>query len=94
MIENIKNLLIHSLNLTTYADFKYTNYMGSFNCVLDYIFYEQNQFNLKRVVDMPTHEQVIENVALPSSKIPSDHLAVILELEWKNIRLEKKESSE
>ena len=75
--------MIHSLNLDTFANFEYTNFMGSFNGVLDYIFYEQNNFTLKRVIHMPTHEQVTENVALPSSKIPSDHLPVILELEWK-----------
>ena len=33
---------------------------------------------------MPTHEEVIEEIALPSSKFPSDHIALIADLELLN----------
>ena len=72
----------HSLKLkTNYKNFKYTHYLKNFNSILDYIIYDQEKFNLKNIVPLPSHEQVTEYEALPSKTMPSDHLALIYEFE-------------
>jgi mRNA deadenylase 3'-5' endonuclease subunit Ccr4 len=81
-LENLKDSFNHSLSVSSYTDFKYTNYLKIFNGLLDYIFYDKTQFDLIKVLPMPEHSEVIEETALPSRKIPSDHLAVVLELKW------------
>ena len=74
--------LAHSLHLKTNCQhFKYTHYLPTFNSVLDYVIYDN--FTIKRVIPLPTHEQVTQTVALPSRILPSDHLAIIFEFEWK-----------
>lgn len=32
---------------------------------------------------MPTHEEVTEHIALPSVTFPSDHIALVADLEYK-----------
>lgn len=55
--------------------------MLNFNRILDHIFFDGKRFRFHRVIPMPTHEEVTEFSAIPSCKIPSDHLAVVIELE-------------
>ncbi|CAF2105974.1 unnamed protein product [Rotaria magnacalcarata] len=69
------------IELSTYSNYAYTTYALHFHDVIDHIFYESNKFKFQRSIPMPTHEQVTEFTALPSCKIPSDHLAVVIELE-------------
>jgi hypothetical protein len=83
LLDQDRDAFAHELQLSTYTNFEFTNYIETFNCILDYIFYDSNRFELKKVVPMLTREQVTENIALPSCKIPSDHLALIFELLWK-----------
>ena len=61
----------------------YTNFILSFKAVLDYIFVDRTQLSVERVVPLPSHEEVTENVALPSIEFPSDHLALVCDLKWK-----------
>ncbi|CAF3786654.1 unnamed protein product [Adineta steineri] len=70
-----------SLELSTYSQYAYTNYMLNFHGVIDHIFFEGKKFQFKRCIPMPTHEEVTEFSALPNCKLPSDHLAVVIELE-------------
>ncbi len=82
MFGGFKDTLMHSLKISTYTGFQYTNYLEKFNGVLDYIFYDNTSFTLNKVLPMPDHNDVTEDSALPSRKIPSDHLAVVVELKW------------
>ncbi|CAF3222392.1 unnamed protein product [Rotaria sp. Silwood2] len=70
-----------SIELSTYSNYAYTNYMLNYHGVIDHIFYGSKKFNFHRTIPMPTHEEVTEFTALPSGKIPSDHLALVIELE-------------
>lgn len=60
----------------------YTNFTKGFNGCLDYIFHDTNNLTVSEVVPFPSHEQVIENTALPSILFPSDHLALVSTLSW------------
>ncbi|XP_064117001.1 2',5'-phosphodiesterase 12-like isoform X2 [Macrobrachium nipponense] len=60
----------------------YTNYTVGFYGCLDYIFYQTDKFIVKKVIPMPTHEEVTEHTALPSITFPSDHIAIIADLEF------------
>ncbi|XP_042861994.1 2',5'-phosphodiesterase 12-like [Penaeus japonicus] len=62
---------------------EYTNYTVGFNGCLDYIFYQNDKFSVKQVIPMPTHEEVTEHIALPSVTFPSDHIALVADLEYK-----------
>lgn len=61
----------------------YTNYTKGFYGCLDYIFYQTDKFSVKQVVELPSHEEVTQHEFLPSITIPSDHLAIIADLEFK-----------
>ncbi|CAF3463653.1 unnamed protein product [Rotaria sp. Silwood2] len=69
------------IELSTYSNYAYTIYSLQFHDVIDHIFYDSKKFQFQRSIPMPTHEQVTEFTALPSCKIPSDHLAIVIELE-------------
>ena len=73
----------HSFKLKNNSqNYKYTHYMPVFQSILDYVIYDQYQFTMKRIIPLPTHEQVTQYQGLPSKIIPSDHLAIIFEFEW------------
>ena len=55
--------------------------MPKFHGILDHMFFDGKIFRFHRAIPMPTHEEVTEFTAIPSCKIPSDHLAVVMELE-------------
>lgn len=61
----------------------YTNFTPLFSGCLDYIFYDTKHLNVSEVIPFPSHEQVIQNIAIPSVVFPSDHLALICVLQWK-----------
>ena len=69
------------LELSTYSNYSYTNYMVAFHAVIDHIFFETKKFKFQRCIPMPTDAEVTEFTALPSCKIPSDHLALVMDLE-------------
>lgn len=62
----------------------YTNFIMTFKAVLDYVFVDRTQLSVERVVPLPSHQEVTENVALPSIEFPSDHLALVCDLKWKD----------
>jgi mRNA deadenylase 3'-5' endonuclease subunit Ccr4 len=70
-----------SIQLGTYSNYAYTNYMLNYHGVIDHIFFDAKKFRFERCIPMPTHEEVTEFAALPSCTIPSDHLAVVVDLE-------------
>ncbi|KAH8412901.1 hypothetical protein KR009_006695 [Drosophila setifemur] len=62
---------------------KFTNFTTLFSGCLDYIFYQQDRFELLQSVPLPTDDQLRENTAIPSALIPSDHVALIADLKFK-----------
>ena len=74
---------MHSISLSAYSDFPFTNYTSGFSGILDYLFYETSAFELLKVIPIPSLEKITELVALPSRTIPSDHLALVFDLKLK-----------
>lgn len=63
---------------------QFTNYTVGFKACLDYIFYDTDAFDVEQVVPLPNEEQLAEHLAIPSVVFPSDHLALVADLRWKN----------
>jgi hypothetical protein len=82
-IRDCEEDLLHSLSFSTYCDFPFTNCIGEFEGILDYIFFESNSFELDKVIPLPPVEKVKEFVALPNKYMPSDHLPLVFELKIK-----------
>ena len=84
-VDNFKGLdLKHSFHFqNVYGSSHYTNFTEGYSGVLDYIFIDLDHLSVSRVVPFPSHEEVTEFVALPSVYFPSDHLALISDLRWK-----------
>ena len=61
----------------------YTNYTAAFVGTLDYIFVDSDRLQVARMIPFPPHERVTENVAIPSVYFPSDHIALVCDLDWK-----------
>ena len=83
--------LQHGLKFSSACGYpSYTNFSASFHSCLDYIFIEPDSFRVEKVIPLPSHEDVTKLTALPNAGFPSDHLAIICDLEW----IETSENSE
>jgi len=60
---------------------KFTNYTVGFQDCLDYIFYQTDKFVVTKVVEMPCEEDLSLHNAIPSVVFPSDHIAIVAELD-------------
>lgn len=60
---------------------KFTNYTVGFKDCLDYIFYQTDKFSVTKIVEMPSEEELALHNAIPSVVFPSDHIAIIAELD-------------
>jgi mRNA deadenylase 3'-5' endonuclease subunit Ccr4 len=76
--------LMHTLQLFAFTNVPFTHCCSTFECVIDYVFFENEIFNLKKVLPFPPVDELKKNVALPSEFVPSDHIPVIIELEFNN----------
>ena len=75
----------HSLSLgSACGQPVYTNYTPFFSGCLDYIFYDNKHLVVSEVIPFQNHEEVTQNLAIPSVVFPSDHLALISLLKWNN----------
>ena len=52
----------------------YTDFTSGFNGCLDYIWFSNPSLKVEAVLDMPAHDMVTLETALPNSFMPSDHL--------------------
>jgi mRNA deadenylase 3'-5' endonuclease subunit Ccr4 len=52
----------------------YTDFTSGFQGCLDYIWFSAPGLKVEAVLDMPAHELVTLETALPNSFFPSDHL--------------------
>jgi mRNA deadenylase 3'-5' endonuclease subunit Ccr4 len=57
---------------------EFTYFTENFRNTIDYIFYSKN-FKLKKILKIPSREEVSSEGFLPSSKFPSDHLMIYAE---------------
>ena len=74
--------LYHTFNFVNATGLPdYTNYTSGFSGTLDYIFVDGNKMKVEGVIPLPLHQDVTKHVALPSIEHPSDHLAIICDVE-------------
>jgi len=85
--EEVKGVsLSHSLPLASaYGTPEYTNFTEGFAGCLDYIFYQHDQLDIAQVVPLPSTEELQQHVALPSVVFPSDHIALVADMSWKQV---------
>jgi 2',5'-phosphodiesterase len=60
---------------------KFTNYTVGFQECIDYIFHQSDKLKVVKVVEMPEEEELSAHIAIPSVVFPSDHIAIVAELE-------------
>lgn len=60
---------------------KFTNFTVGFKECIDYIFYQTDKLRVTKVVEMPEEEDLNAHIAIPSVVFPSDHIALVAELE-------------
>ncbi|XP_026686702.1 2',5'-phosphodiesterase 12 [Diaphorina citri] len=61
---------------------EFTNFTVGFSGCLDYIYYQKDQLKVTQVVPFPSKEELELYSGLPSPVYPSDHLALIADLQW------------
>ena len=77
--------LSHNFNLSSACDsLPFTNYTTGYKGTLDYIFSDANYLKVKSVVPVPEESTLDAHIGLPSVVMPSDHLALVCDLKWKN----------
>ena len=77
--------LINKFNLCSACDnVPFTNYTTGYKGMLDYIFCDADYLEVESVIPVPEASELDIHVALPSVVMPSDHLALICDLSWKN----------
>ncbi|KAL3281900.1 hypothetical protein HHI36_005105 [Cryptolaemus montrouzieri] len=73
----------HKLNfISACGTPKYTNYTNDFKSCLDYIFIQRGEIEVKRVIPLP-EEELEKYVGLPNEVYPSDHIALVCDLQFK-----------
>eukprot|EP00934_Nitzschia_sp_Nitz4_P001995 Nitzschia sp. Nitz4//scaffold216_size36101//14825//16897//NITZ4_007778-RA/size36101-processed-gene-0.43-mRNA-1//-1//CDS//3329542185//1995//frame0 len=65
---------------------EFTHYVGGFQGTLDHILItpqaHQGQLECVGQAEMPSVEQVTQEIAMPSASFPSDHVALVADLKW------------
>jgi mRNA deadenylase 3'-5' endonuclease subunit Ccr4 len=73
----------HPLHMSSAAGFPaFTNYTRDFKMTLDYIFVDTDSLAVTAVAPLPTEEVLSEHVALPSIVFPSDHVSLIVDVDF------------
>lgn len=60
----------------------FTNYTVGFSGCLDYIYYQTDSLFVKEVFPLYPEEEIKKYTALPNVVFPSDHIALISDLQW------------
>ena len=72
-------MIKHPLSLSACIGYPFTYCQQNSAFTIDYIFYETNSFKLEKLV--PFNEtKYRHNSCMPSKYVPSDHVAILLEL--------------
>lgn len=78
------NLFKHSFELeNTTKSLVYTNFIVGFQESLDYLFTSKDTLEVVRIAPMPSLSELEEEVAIPSSIFPSDHLSIAIDVKYK-----------
>jgi CCR4-NOT transcription complex subunit 6 len=83
ILKDIKNEIKHSLNLDAFINFPFTISFEGFAGVIDFVFYEKNLFELKKVLPLTYGDKLDKRMAFPNQYQPSDHLSIIFEFKIK-----------
>jgi 2',5'-phosphodiesterase len=73
----VKNYSVQLANVFNDEDGKYTNYTRDFKGVIDYIFYDFTSLQIAEKEKLPSETELAQEIALPNSKFPSDHVPLI-----------------
>ena len=63
--------------------FEFSNYVRGYGGLLDYVWYEPGRMEVSRALPMPSKQDVAS--FLPSAAFPSDHIAVVFDLQWREL---------
>jgi 2',5'-phosphodiesterase len=63
---------------------EFTTYTIGFKDCLDYIFIDIDDFEVTSVIPFPLKETLVEQLGIPNVTFPSDHIACVADLKWKN----------
>ncbi|CAG9760881.1 unnamed protein product [Ceutorhynchus assimilis] len=63
---------------------KYTNYTPDFKGCLDYIFVETHRLATTRVIPVASEKELMKYIGLPNEVYPSDHLSLVVDLQFKS----------
>eukprot|EP00300_Choanocystis_sp_HF-7_P032855 c4426_g1_i2.p1 GENE.c4426_g1_i2~~c4426_g1_i2.p1 ORF type:complete len:374 (+),score=90.81 c4426_g1_i2:122-1243(+) len=73
--------LTHSFEFeSATGELQYTNFVPGFKEEIDYVFCQRGKFEVLRVGRMPDVAVLAEETALPSSRFPSDHISLVVDL--------------
>lgn len=61
--------------------FRFTNYVRGYQAPLDYIWHNPTELRVRQVLALPSEEEV-KDTFCPSARFPSDHLAVVCDLDF------------
>ena len=61
----------------------FTNYTAGFKDILDYIFVSTPTISVVRAPVFPSVAELSEETAIPSSRFPSDHVALITDVQFR-----------
>lgn len=61
---------------------KYTNFTVLFAACIDYIFYQSANLRVLQTIPVPSDKELQSHSAIPSVVYPSDHIALVADLEW------------
>ena len=76
----------HKFNLDSACGvLPYTNYTAGFKGHLDYVYYDKDSLEVTQVIPLPDDKDLEFHTAIPSLVFPSDHIAQICDLKWKNV---------
>ncbi len=78
--------LRHKLQLNSGCGFQeFTNFTVSFKETLDYVFIDSAKLKTSQVIPMPSIEELSQFDAIPSVVFPSDHIALVCDLAFKDL---------
>lgn len=63
----------------------FTVFTSGFKNTVDHIFCDSQQIEVDAVIPMPSEEELSLHTAIPSVVMPSDHLALVCDLKWKEL---------
>lgn len=81
----LQPILRHNLGFISAGGFpQFSNYSPTFQELLDYVLVQERDMQVVRAAPCPGHEVLGEFTALPSAVIPSDHIAIVGDVRFRD----------